>query len=58
MRVVTITCDRCGEPATDRVRVWWHLAQANEKYDMDDRDLCRRCADELRGWLGAGREDK
>ena len=53
MRVETRTCDRCGATATEVALVTWAaagLAVAAHAHDMEEMDLCPRCAAELRAW--------
>lgn len=53
MRKVTFTCDRCGEPATEWVRMYRHdllHGMRADAHDLQELDLCPACARELGKW--------
>ena len=56
MRTETYECDRCGQAADGAVSVYWYALPLRQAHDLTIRDLCPRCADELRRWLGADKE--
>ena len=58
MRIVTFTCDLCGQEATERVSAYWHhLPDRANVYDQMTIDLCPACAERVRGTLDKERED-
>lgn len=55
MRRESLVCDRCGEPATEWVRVTEHAYYGQmrlDAHDLHDIDLCPKCAGELAAWMG------
>ena len=57
MRTEEYTCDRCGDVADRGASVYWYeLPARTQAYDLTVVDLCPRCADELRAWLGERKE--
>lgn len=60
MMTTTLTCDRCGEPATE----WWRMTRhayldqmRHDAHDLMEMDLCPRCAEELRAWCDGRKRD-
>ena len=54
MKEQTCVCDRCGEPATEWVRVTEHAYMEQMRCDahnLMELDLCSACASELRLWM-------
>lgn len=55
MRVTKTTCDRCGESATEWVRIWRHQLASDglrcDAHDITELDLCPACAGELGLWM-------
>ena len=54
MRTEKLTCDRCGEPAFEWVRVTEHAYYDQMRLDahaLSEMDLCPKCAEELAGWM-------
>lgn len=54
MRTETLTCDRCGENATEWVRVFRHELLDGMRagaHDLREVDLCPACAHKLFIWL-------
>lgn len=55
MRVTMTTCDRCGESATEWVRVMRHQIAGDgmrrDAHDLVELDLCPACAKELGLWM-------
>lgn len=54
MRKQSLVCDRCGEPATEWVRVTEHAYYNQMRLDahnLRDLDLCPKCASELGAWM-------
>lgn len=61
MTSTTSTCDRCGEPAAEWVRIWCHAyldQMRHDAHDLMEMDLCPRCAAELRAWCTEKKEDR
>ena len=52
---VTFTCDSCGQPASEWVRIFRHEllhAMRRDAHDLKEIDLCPKCAAELDEWIG------
>ena len=56
MRTESYTCDRCGNAAEGAVSVYWYELPLSQAYDLTIKDLCPSCQQELRDWMGAGKE--
>ncbi len=54
MREHTCICDRCGEPATEWVRITEHAYSGQmrcDAHDLNELDLCGACVKELHLWM-------
>lgn len=57
MRTESYTCDLCGEPATERVSVYWYELPVAQTYDLTIRDLCHACAERMKDMIDKERQE-